>query len=76
MDVVLSAPFITKAENVIGRTGDEHSKDVRLKFVASISEALGIDLWLDGLHLRGRLMNASGQQDAQRELEAQVRLEA
>lgn len=74
MDVVLSMPFITKAEDVIDRTGgDENGKDVRLKVVSSVSEALGIDLWLDGLHLRGRLTNASGQQDAQRALEAQVR---
>lgn len=75
MDVVLSAPFVAKAESVIGRTGEENSKDVRLKFVSSISEALGIDLWLDGSHLRGRLMNAAGQQDAQLALEAQVRWE-
>lgn len=47
-------------------------KDIRHGFVERLSEAVGIDLWLDGLELRGRVVNACGQASAQAKLETQV----
>lgn len=46
-----AAEFRVKARY---RTPDKpHFKDFRLPCVAPISDAIGVDLWMDGVHLRG-----------------------
>lgn len=47
-------------------------KDFRLGCVAPISDALGLDLWLDGVHLRGVVSGSTARQYVQAKLDREV----
>ena len=49
-----------------------NSKDVRYQFLFKISEATGVDLWLDGNRLKGLVTDAGLREAAQATLDEQV----
>lgn len=55
-----------------GKDEVTNSKDARHVFVLEISEATGVDLWLDGRRLKGLVTDACLRDAAQAKLDEQV----
>ena len=72
VSILLWPALIANAEQATDRKREGNSKDLRHAFATSISEAAGIDLWLDGFHLRGMVADAADHEAAQARLEEQV----
>ena len=72
VSILLWPALIANAEQATDRKREGNSEDLRHAFATSISEAAGIDLWLDGFHLRGMVADATHHEAAQARLEEQV----
>ncbi|CAM9548885.1 unnamed protein product [Ectocarpus sp. 12 AP-2014] len=73
VSVELSPMLVSKAAQRFGRNAVAGGvKDIRYRFVETLSEAVGVDLWLDGLELRGQVVDACGQASAQAKLETEM----
>ncbi|CBN76900.1 hypothetical protein Esi_0023_0181 [Ectocarpus siliculosus] len=75
VSVELSPMLVSKAAQRYGRNVVAGGvKDIRYRFVETLSEAVGVDLWLDGLELRGQVVDPCGQASAQAKLETERRI--
>lgn len=72
VSVFLWKALIVRADKA-DRKDDASGKDLRPAFVTSISEVVGTDLWLDGVYLRGEVVDSTDQEPAQAKLEGEVR---
>lgn len=72
VSVQLSRTLLLRAEGKYPGKREGNCKDMRQAFVSTASEVTGVDLWIDGICVRGRIADAVHRGAAQTKLEEHV----